>query len=63
MISSTLYFLLIQPNYHFHYPLFKSDWLAQFIRVLVLLTFSFGIRHRDNLTMGYDRYSNIIYLN
>jgi hypothetical protein len=28
MISSTLYFLLIQLNYHFPYPLFKSDWFA-----------------------------------
>jgi len=28
MISSTLYFLLIQLNYHFPYPLFKSDWFV-----------------------------------
>jgi len=28
MISSTLYFLLIQLNYHFPYPLSKSDWFA-----------------------------------
>ena len=28
MISSTLYFLSIQLNYHFPYRLFKSDWFA-----------------------------------
>jgi len=28
MISTTLYFLLVQLNYHFTYPLFKSDWFA-----------------------------------
>jgi len=28
MISSTLYFLLIQLSYHFPYPLFKSNWFA-----------------------------------
>jgi hypothetical protein len=28
MISSTLYFLLIQFNYHFPYPLFKCDCFA-----------------------------------
>ena len=28
MISSTLHFLLVQPNYHFPYPLFKSDRFA-----------------------------------
>ena len=29
MISSTLYFLLMQLNYHFPYPLFKSDFLQR----------------------------------
>jgi len=28
MISSIFYFLLIQLNYHFLFPLFKSDWFA-----------------------------------
>ena len=29
MISSTLYIPLMQLNYHFPYPLFKSDWFAK----------------------------------
>ena len=42
MISSTLYFLLIELNYHLPYSLFKSDWfthhLSQTRSVLYILS-------------------------
>ena len=36
MISSTLYFLSIQLNYHFPYPLFKSDCYYYYVVVVVV---------------------------
>jgi len=61
MISSTLYFLLIQLNYKFPYPLFKSDWFTREINWFAR-EINWFAREIDCLQGRYDQKCILVFM-